>query len=215
MIEGIELLRQRRWAEYVTVIITASFIPIEVYEVARDVTWIRVAAVAGNIAIVWDLVVRLKGGALRRVVPPHNGAPCPTPTRDHNLGRRPRRVRAGHGRRDRGAPAQARRRRRRAGQNPGLGGAAWDAEGKEDGRGPRTAGSHDAAAGGRRLPVPRGPARRDLAADPRGPRHGRALGRHLSDRAAAQGLKENDDGDGPDPAPAWQPRAPTTTGSPP
>ncbi|PYN96191.1 MAG: DUF2127 domain-containing protein [Candidatus Rokuibacteriota bacterium] len=63
MIEGIGLLRQRRWAEYVTVIITASFIPIEVYEVARDVTWIRVAAVAVNIAIVWYLVVRLKGDA--------------------------------------------------------------------------------------------------------------------------------------------------------
>src|SRR5262245_10837879 len=63
MIEGVGLLRRRRWAEYVTVIITASFIPIEVYGVTRHVTGMGVVAVAVNIAIVVYLVARLRRAA--------------------------------------------------------------------------------------------------------------------------------------------------------
>ncbi len=58
--EGLGLILRQRWAEYFTVIITASFIPIEVYEAARHVTGIRVGALAVNIAIVWYLVARLR-----------------------------------------------------------------------------------------------------------------------------------------------------------
>ena len=49
--EGIGLLRQKRWAEYLTVVATASLIPLEIYEVFRHVTWIRVLLFAGNIVI--------------------------------------------------------------------------------------------------------------------------------------------------------------------
>jgi uncharacterized membrane protein (DUF2068 family) len=49
--EGIGLLRQKRWAEYLTVVATASLIPLEIYEVFRHVTWVRVLLFAGNVAI--------------------------------------------------------------------------------------------------------------------------------------------------------------------
>jgi uncharacterized membrane protein (DUF2068 family) len=49
--EGIGLLRQKRWAEYLTVVATASFIPLEIYEIHRHVTLIRVLLFAANIAI--------------------------------------------------------------------------------------------------------------------------------------------------------------------
>ncbi len=37
--EGIGLLLRRRWAEYFTVVVTGSFIPLEVYELTRRLTW--------------------------------------------------------------------------------------------------------------------------------------------------------------------------------
>ena len=49
--EGVGLLRQKRWAEYLTLVATASFIPLEIYEINRHVTWIRVLLFAANLAI--------------------------------------------------------------------------------------------------------------------------------------------------------------------
>jgi len=57
--EGIGLLLRKRWAEYFTTIVTASFIPIEVYELTRRWTPIRVSVIGINVAVVWYLVVRL------------------------------------------------------------------------------------------------------------------------------------------------------------
>ena len=54
------LLRQKRWAEYLTVVATASFIPLEIYEVCRHVTWIRVLLFAGNVAILTYLVIIIR-----------------------------------------------------------------------------------------------------------------------------------------------------------
>jgi len=58
--EGIGLWRQRRWAEYLTVIATASFIPFEVFELARRLTYPRAAALAINICVLAYLIWRLK-----------------------------------------------------------------------------------------------------------------------------------------------------------
>ena len=58
--EGIGLWRQRRWAEYLTVIATASFIPFEVFELARRLTYPRAAALIINICVVAYLIWRLK-----------------------------------------------------------------------------------------------------------------------------------------------------------
>jgi uncharacterized membrane protein (DUF2068 family) len=59
--EGIGLLLRRRWAEYFTVIVTGSFIPLEVYELTRRLTWGRLVLLGVNVAVVWYLV-----GVLRR-----------------------------------------------------------------------------------------------------------------------------------------------------
>lgn len=68
-IEAVGLWRQRRWAEYLTVVATATFIPIEVYEIAQRVTWLRVGALVINVVVVLYLLVAkrlfgLRGGKL-------------------------------------------------------------------------------------------------------------------------------------------------------
>ena len=57
--EGIGLWLEKRWAEYLTVIATISFIPFEVWEIVRKVTPLRVGLVISNIAIVIYLIWRL------------------------------------------------------------------------------------------------------------------------------------------------------------
>jgi uncharacterized membrane protein (DUF2068 family) len=57
--EGIGLFMQQVWAEYMTALITASFIPIEVYELARRTTPSRVLLLVINLVVVAYLVMRL------------------------------------------------------------------------------------------------------------------------------------------------------------
>jgi uncharacterized membrane protein (DUF2068 family) len=56
VVEGAGLLLQKAWAEYLTIIITASFLPWELFEVVRHVTWIKLVLLIGNAAIVAYLV---------------------------------------------------------------------------------------------------------------------------------------------------------------
>ncbi len=56
--EGVGLMLERVWAEYLTIVATASFIPFEIYEIAKRVTAIRVAMLVVNVAIVLYLVWR-------------------------------------------------------------------------------------------------------------------------------------------------------------
>jgi uncharacterized membrane protein (DUF2068 family) len=56
-VEGVGLWLAKRWAEYLTVVATAAFLPLEVHELLRGVTATRVAAVALNIVAVVYLVV--------------------------------------------------------------------------------------------------------------------------------------------------------------
>jgi uncharacterized membrane protein (DUF2068 family) len=58
--EGVGLWLRQRWAEYFTVIVTASFVPLELYEIVRHVTVTRVIVLAVNLAIVGYLVARLR-----------------------------------------------------------------------------------------------------------------------------------------------------------
>ena len=60
--EGIGLLLRQRWAEYLTVIVTGSFIPLELYELAKRITLTRLTVIGINVAIVWYLVGRLRQG---------------------------------------------------------------------------------------------------------------------------------------------------------
>ena len=58
--EGTGLLLRKRWAEYFTIIVTGSFIPLELYELVRRVTVPRVVFLVINVAVVWYLVVVLR-----------------------------------------------------------------------------------------------------------------------------------------------------------
>jgi uncharacterized membrane protein (DUF2068 family) len=58
--EATGLWLRRRWAEYFTIIVTGSFIPLEIYEVAKRFTVTRLAVIALNVAIVCYLVRRLR-----------------------------------------------------------------------------------------------------------------------------------------------------------
>ncbi len=56
--EAVGLARRRRWAEYLTVVATAFFIPLELLEVLRHVTLLRVGALVLNSAVVVYLTWR-------------------------------------------------------------------------------------------------------------------------------------------------------------
>ena len=56
LVEAVGLWMMRRWGEYVAVVGTSIFIPLEVYEIVETVTWVRVAALALNVfAVVYIL----------------------------------------------------------------------------------------------------------------------------------------------------------------
>jgi uncharacterized membrane protein (DUF2068 family) len=57
--EGTGLLLRYHWAEYFTVIVTGSFLPLELYELVKRLTITRMVVVALNAAIVWYLIRRL------------------------------------------------------------------------------------------------------------------------------------------------------------
>lgn len=57
--EGIGLWLQKRWAEWLTVVATTSFIPFEIWEIVKKVTALRVALIVSNVAIVIYLIVVL------------------------------------------------------------------------------------------------------------------------------------------------------------
>jgi len=61
--EGVGLLLRKRWAEYFTVIVTGSFIPLELHHLWRHVTLTRLTVIAVNVAIVWYLIVLLRRGS--------------------------------------------------------------------------------------------------------------------------------------------------------
>jgi uncharacterized membrane protein (DUF2068 family) len=71
VIEGVEavgLWGERRWAEYLTAIATAGFLPFEIHELVKRVTVLRVTALVVNLAILAWLVWKkrlfgIRGGA--------------------------------------------------------------------------------------------------------------------------------------------------------
>ena len=60
VVEGTGLWLQRRWAEYLTVVVTASLIPFEIHELIQGVTVARVLTLVVNVAVVVYLIVRLR-----------------------------------------------------------------------------------------------------------------------------------------------------------
>jgi uncharacterized membrane protein (DUF2068 family) len=58
--EGIGLLREKVWAEYLTLILTISFLPWELYELARRPDWFRFSLLLINLAVLWYLIWLLR-----------------------------------------------------------------------------------------------------------------------------------------------------------
>jgi uncharacterized membrane protein (DUF2068 family) len=58
--EGTGLLLRKHWAEYMTLISTGLFVPLEVYEIYRHFTMLKLAVTVVNVLIVWYLAVRIK-----------------------------------------------------------------------------------------------------------------------------------------------------------
>jgi uncharacterized membrane protein (DUF2068 family) len=59
VVEGVEavgLWRQRRWAEYLTALATAGFLPFELHELSKRVTAGRVIALVVNVAVLFYLL---------------------------------------------------------------------------------------------------------------------------------------------------------------
>jgi uncharacterized membrane protein (DUF2068 family) len=67
--EGVGLLMQKVWAEYLTSIITASFIPIEIYALARHTSIARISLLLVNILVVAYLVFHVGQRNRPRVSP--------------------------------------------------------------------------------------------------------------------------------------------------
>jgi uncharacterized membrane protein (DUF2068 family) len=67
-IEAVGLWLQRRWAEYLTFLVTSSLLPLEVYEILARTTVLKVVAFVINVAVVIYLLLAkrlfgLRGGA--------------------------------------------------------------------------------------------------------------------------------------------------------
>lgn len=58
--EGVGLWLERRWAEYLTVAVTASLLPFEAYALSQRVTALRVVMLTVNVLIVGYLVYELR-----------------------------------------------------------------------------------------------------------------------------------------------------------
>jgi uncharacterized membrane protein (DUF2068 family) len=67
LVEGTGLWLGKRWGEWLTVIITASLVPVEIYEIVLHPTLTKVALLAVNVAIVWYLIGRVR----TKATPPH------------------------------------------------------------------------------------------------------------------------------------------------
>jgi uncharacterized membrane protein (DUF2068 family) len=63
--EGMGLLLRKHWAEYFTIITTGVFIPLEIYELARHFTVVKLVVTVVNVLIVWYLVARVRSRSKR------------------------------------------------------------------------------------------------------------------------------------------------------
>ena len=60
LLEGTGLALAKRWAEYLTIVTTASLMPVELYELYVRLTWPRGVVLVVNIVVVAYLVVELR-----------------------------------------------------------------------------------------------------------------------------------------------------------
>jgi len=63
--EGMGLLLRKHWAEYFTIVTTGLLIPLEIYELVRHFTVVKLVVTIINVLIVWYLVVRVRSRSKR------------------------------------------------------------------------------------------------------------------------------------------------------
>jgi uncharacterized membrane protein (DUF2068 family) len=64
-VEAIGLWLGKRWAEYLTFVATIAFIPLEVYELTKSISWLKIVALGINVAIAIYLLLAKRLFGLR------------------------------------------------------------------------------------------------------------------------------------------------------
>lgn len=64
-VEGVGLWMEKRWAEYLTIVATSSFVPFELYELSRRMSWPRMATLAVNLLVVGYLIWKVRENGKR------------------------------------------------------------------------------------------------------------------------------------------------------
>jgi len=67
--EAYGLWRGREWAEWLAAVSGAIYVPFELYELSRGISWIKLAALAANLAIVTFMVLSLRSRSTGRRAP--------------------------------------------------------------------------------------------------------------------------------------------------
>jgi uncharacterized membrane protein (DUF2068 family) len=79
-VEAVGLWYQRRWAEYLTFLVTASLLPLEVYELVNRLSPLKILAFIINVAVVAYLLYAKRLFGLR------GGARADEEIREHDVG---------------------------------------------------------------------------------------------------------------------------------
>jgi uncharacterized membrane protein (DUF2068 family) len=79
-VEAVGLWYAKRWAEYLTLIVTSSLLPVEVYELSHQVSPFKILAFIINIAVVVYLLFAKRLFGLR------GGAAADEAQREHDVG---------------------------------------------------------------------------------------------------------------------------------
>ena len=78
-VEAVGLWYAKRWAEYLTVVATAAFLPLEIYELTEKVSWLKIGTLLINVlAVVYILLAKrlfgLRGGAAKYEAERHSAS---------------------------------------------------------------------------------------------------------------------------------------------
>ena len=73
ILEGIGLYLEKAWGEYLTLAITASFLPWEILEILRRVTWFRSGLLAANVLVLFYLLKLITERQRGKSGPPFDG----------------------------------------------------------------------------------------------------------------------------------------------
>ncbi|MES4906587.1 MULTISPECIES: DUF2127 domain-containing protein [unclassified Streptomyces] len=65
IVEGVGLWLLKRWAEYLAVVATAAFLPLEIYELTEKVSWLKIATLVVNVLAVLYIMLSKRLFGLR------------------------------------------------------------------------------------------------------------------------------------------------------